>query len=86
MRKKTTDDNEHKQSTMRRSEYNAIIITTSDLIKQPDYNVSYNLFQNFFNLSHKSKIVEIEYFISISCWSGIQGWLLERRQDPLYRV
>jgi len=43
MREKTTDGDEHKQSTMRRSEYNPIIITTSDLIKQEDYNLSYNL-------------------------------------------
>ena len=51
--KKTTDDDEHKQSTMRSSEYNATTITTSDSIKQQDYNLSYNL-------SHKSTIVETE--------------------------
>ena len=43
MREKTMDDDEHKQSTMRRSKYNAITITVSDLIKQQDYNLSYNL-------------------------------------------
>ena len=37
--KKTTDDNEHKQSTIRMSEYNTITITTSDLIKEQDYNL-----------------------------------------------
>jgi len=46
----------------------------SDSIKQPDYNISYNLSQNALNLSHKSKIVETEYSISISYWSGIQRY------------
>ena len=63
------DDDEHKQSNMRRSEYNAITIRTRDSIKQHDYNLS----QNSLNLSHKSKIVEAEYSISIFYWSGIQG-------------
>ena len=63
--KKTTDGNEHKQSTMRRSEYNAITITTSDSIKQPDYNLSYNLPQNSLSLFRKSKIVETWYSTSI---------------------
>ena len=68
------------------SEYNVITITTSDSIKRPDYNLSYNLSQNSLNLSYKSKIVEIEYSISISYWSEIQEWLLKSRQDPLYKV
>ena len=53
MREKIADDDKHKQSTMRRSEYNAITITTSDSVKQLDYNLSYNLSQNSLNLSHK---------------------------------
>jgi len=73
MSEKTTEDDEHKQFTMRRSEYNAITITTSDSIKQLDYNLSYNLSQISLNLSHKSKIVKTEYSISIFCMCGIKG-------------
>jgi len=74
--KKTTDGDEHKQSTIRRSEYNVITIPTSDSIKESNYNISYNLSQNSLNVSHKSRI---EYSISISYWPGIQGWVLDPR-------
>ena len=66
MREKTADGDEHKQFTMRRNEYNATTIARHDLIKQPDYNLFCILSQNSLNLSHKSKIVETEYSISIS--------------------
>jgi len=51
MREKTTVGGEHKQSTIRKSKYNAITITMSNSIKQPDYNLSYNFSQNTVNLS-----------------------------------